>query len=201
MLEIRSIFLILENDFLKLENTDLCPQCLAVSFVSFRFDLFHSVSIYFVSFRFVSFRFDLFRFVPFRFCFVSHFTGTPYKIVLPRSQTHCRHPPPFLLLLSVHTTVKGGVWGKVFWSLSTLFSVVSPDSTRYFACDVQNLTLIVNDGFRYDSVSLKLPFTFFIENSYYYTASSRRSYRVCQAKHWQLYNEGKGGRTPIHRRI
>ena len=57
-------FLILENDFLMLENTDFCPQWLAISFVSFRFDLFRFVSICFVSFRF-----DLFRFVS--ICFVS----------------------------------------------------------------------------------------------------------------------------------
>ena len=79
-------FLILEDQILILENTDFCPQWLAISFVSFRFDLFRFVlfrfvSICFVSFRSVSFRFYLFRFVsicfvPFRFCFVWHFTGT-----------------------------------------------------------------------------------------------------------------------------
>ena len=50
-----------------LENTDFCPQWLAISFVSFRFDLFRFVSICFVSFRSVSFRFDLFRFVSISF--------------------------------------------------------------------------------------------------------------------------------------
>ena len=77
-------YLILENDFLILENTDFCPQWLAISFVSFRFDLFRFVlfrfvSICFVLFRSVSFRFDLFRFVSICFVsfrFVSHFTGT-----------------------------------------------------------------------------------------------------------------------------
>ena len=60
--------------WLILENTDFCPKWLAISFVSFRFDLFRFVlfrfvSICFVSFRSVSFRFDLFRFVS--ICFVS----------------------------------------------------------------------------------------------------------------------------------
>ena len=82
---------LIENEFLILENTDFCPKWLAISFVSFRFDLFRLVLFRFVStcfvsfrsvsFRYVSFRFDLFRFVSFRFCFVSHFTGTLNSIL------------------------------------------------------------------------------------------------------------------------
>ena len=67
-------FLILEIDFLILENNYFCLQWLAILFVSFRFDLFRFVLfrfvlICFVPFRSVSFRFDLFRFVS--ICFVS----------------------------------------------------------------------------------------------------------------------------------
>ena len=41
-------------------RAEFCPQCLAISFVSFRFDLFRFVSICFVSFRFVSVSFRTF---------------------------------------------------------------------------------------------------------------------------------------------
>ena len=62
---------------------------LAISFVSFRFDLFRFVSICFVSFRSVSFRFDLFRFdVSFRSVSVSFRTlqGPALKATqMPRS--------------------------------------------------------------------------------------------------------------------
>ena len=76
--------------FLILEHTHFCVQWLAISFVSFRFDLFRFVLFRFVSICFVSFRFDLFRFVS--ICFVSfRFVSVSFRTL------HGPYIVPFLI--------------------------------------------------------------------------------------------------------
>ena len=79
------------------QKSDLCPQWLVVSLVSFRFDLFRFVlfrfvSICFVSFRSVSFHFDLFRFVS--ICFVSfRFVSVSFRTLQGPLKRHSRRFP------------------------------------------------------------------------------------------------------------